>query len=154
MAEPVEPDAVGVRARVLPGGFVVSDDPTLVDLDAAWQFLKSEAYWGRDRTIDDLETQIANSWRVVGAYTDDAAAEQVGFCRAWSDGVRNAYLADVYVLGTHRRRGLGTALVRHMVDDGPGADFRWLLHTADAHELYARFGFDRPDRTLLERPAR
>ena len=148
------PDANGVRARALPGGFVVSDDPTLVDLDAAWQFLKSEAYWGRDRTIEDLETQIADAWRVVGVYTDDPAADQVGFCRAWSDGVRNAYLADVYVLGSHRGRGLGTALVRHMIDDGPGAHFRWLLHTADAHELYARFGFDRPDRTLLERPAR
>jgi GNAT superfamily N-acetyltransferase len=156
----VEPDAHGIRARVLPGGFVVSDDPTLVDLDAAWQFLKSEAYWGRDRSIDDLAAQIANSWRVVGVYElaegsgDAAAADQVGFCRAWSDGVRNAYLADVYVLGSHRGRGLGTAMVRHMVDDGPGAHFRWLLHTADAHDLYARFGFDRPDRTLLERPAR
>ena len=150
----VEPDADGVRARVLPGGFVVSDDPTLVDLDAAWQFLKSEAYWGRDRTIEDLEAQIANSWRVVGLYTDDADATQLGFCRAWSDGVRSAYLADVYVLGSHRGRGLGAALVRHMVDDGPGARFRWLLHTADAHELYARFGFDRPDRTFMERPSR
>ncbi len=150
----LEPDADGVRSRVLPGGFVVSDDPTLVDLDATWQFLKSEAYWGRDRTVEDLEAQIANAWRVVGVYTDDAAADQVGFCRAWSDGVRNAYLADVYVLGTHRGRGLGSALVQHMVDDGPGAHFRWLLHTADAHGLYARFGFDRPDRTLLERPFR
>jgi GNAT superfamily N-acetyltransferase len=148
-----EPDSDGVRARVLPGGFVVSDDPRLVDLDAVWQFLKSEAYWGRDRSLADLEAQIANAWRVVGVYTDDAAADQVGFARAWSDTVRNAYLADVYVLGSHRGRGLGTALVRHMVDDGPGADFRWLLHTADAHDLYARFGFDRPDRTLLERPA-
>ena len=148
------PDANGVRARSLPGGLVVSDDPTLVDLDAVWQFLKSEAYWGRDRTIEDLEAQIANAWRVVGIYTDDDAAEQIGFCRAWSDTVRNAYLADVYVLGTHRGRGLGSALVRHMVDDGPGADFQWLLHTADAHELYARFGFDRPDRTFLERPSR
>ena len=150
----LEPDANGIRARVLPGGFVVSDDPTLVDLDAVWQFLKSEAYWGRDRSLEDLETQIADSWRVVGVYTDDAAADQVGFCRAWSDGARNAYLADVYVLGSHRGRGLGSALIRHMVDDGPGAHFRWLLHTADAHDLYARFGFDRPDRTFLERPAR
>ena len=150
----VAPDAAGIRARDLPGGFVVSDDPTLVDLDAVWTFLKSEAYWGRDRTQDELEAQIANAWRVVGLYTADAATTQVGFCRAWSDGVRSAYLADVYVLGSHRGRGLGTALVRHMVDDGPGARFRWLLHTADAHDLYARFGFDRPDRTLLERPAR
>lgn len=150
----IAPDAHGIRARALPSGFVLSDDPALVDLDAVWQFLKSEAYWGRDRSLEDLETQIANAWRVVGVYTDDDAAGQVGFCRAWSDGVRNAYLADVYVLGTYRGRGLGTALVRHMIDDGPGASFRWLLHTADAHGLYARFGFDRPDRTLLERPSR
>lgn len=148
------PDADGVRTRVLPDGFVVSDDPTLVDLDAAWTFLKTEAYWGRDRTVEDLETQIANSWRVVGVYTDDDAKQQVGFCRAISDGVRLAYLADVYVLGSHRGRGLGTAMLRHMIDDGPGARFRWMLHTADAHELYARFGFERPDRTYLERPAR
>jgi GNAT superfamily N-acetyltransferase len=150
----IEPDADGIRTRRLDGGYLVSDDPTLVDLDAVWQFLKSEAYWGRDRTIDDLEAQIANSWRVVGVYTDDDAQDQLGFCRAWSDTVRNAYLADVYVLGSYRGRGLGSALVRHMVDDGPGADFRWLLHTADAHDLYSRFGFDRPDRTFLERPAR
>lgn len=41
-----------------------------------------------------------------------------------------------------------------MVDDGPGADFRWMLHTSDAHELYARAGFAPPDPTYLERPAR
>ena len=39
-----------------------------------------------------------------------------------------------------------------MVDDGPGADFRWMLHTADAHGLYERFGFAAPDPTYLERP--
>lgn len=150
----VEPDADGVRARPLPGGFVVSDDPRLVDLDALWHLLKTEAYWARDRTSDELEAQIANAWRVVGIYTDDDAAEQIGFARAFSDTVRMAYLADVIVRTSHRGRGLGKALVRHMVDDGPGARFRWMLHTADAHELYAGFGFERPDRTYLERPAR
>jgi hypothetical protein len=39
-----------------------------------------------------------------------------------------------------------------MIDHGPGAGFRWLLHTADAHGLYARFGFAPPDATFLERP--
>jgi hypothetical protein len=39
-----------------------------------------------------------------------------------------------------------------MVDDGPGAGFRWLLHTADAHGLYERFGFRPPAGDLLERP--
>jgi hypothetical protein len=41
-----------------------------------------------------------------------------------------------------------------MVEDGPGRDFRWLLHTADAHRLYGKFGFAPPDGTYLERPGR
>ena len=28
-----------------------------------------------------------------------------------------------------------------MIDNGPYAARRWLLHTRDAHELYRRFGF-------------
>jgi hypothetical protein len=40
-----------------------------------------------------------------------------------------------------------------MIDNGPGARFRWLLHTRDAHRLYERFGFAKPDETYLERPA-
>lgn len=38
-----------------------------------------------------------------------------------------------------------------MVEGGPGAEFRWLLRTADAHGLYAASGFCPPDATLLER---
>jgi hypothetical protein len=41
-----------------------------------------------------------------------------------------------------------------MVDEGPGAAFRWLLHTADAHDLYRSYGFTEPDVTMLERRAR
>ena len=65
-----------------------------------------------------------------------------------------AYLADVYVLPAARGHGLGRRIVADMIDDGPGRDFRWLLHTADARGLYEPFGFAAPDRTLLERPAR
>ena len=40
-----------------------------------------------------------------------------------------------------------------MIDDGPGAKFRWMLHTEDAHGLYRRFGFIEPSHTYLERAA-
>lgn len=76
----------------------------------------------------------------------------VGFARAVSDGVALAYLADVFVLPGHRGRGLGRRLVTVMIDEGPGGHYRWLLHTVDAHRLYAGFGFAAPDDTLLERP--
>lgn len=77
----------------------------------------------------------------------------VGFARAFADGV-SAYLADVYVLPAHRGAGLGKAIVRAMIDDGPGAEFRWMLHTADAHGLYRQFGFTEPDGRYMERPGR
>jgi GNAT superfamily N-acetyltransferase len=129
--------------------YELSDDPSRVDVEAAWGFLSTEAYWGRWRSRSDLERQIAGAWRVVGCYAEDGA--MVGFCRAISDGVALAYLADVYVLPDHRGAGLGRRMVQVMVEDGPGRDFRWLLHTADAHGLYAGFGFAAPDATLLER---
>ncbi len=134
-------------------GYEISDDPARVDRDAVWAFLSSEAYWARWRSRADVERQLDGAWRVVGAYVE-GTGELVGFARALSDGVALAYLADVYVADAHRGHGLGHALVAAAVDEGPGADFRWLLHTADAHELYAAHGFGPGDATFMERPAR
>jgi GNAT superfamily N-acetyltransferase len=131
--------------------YTFDDDAARVDADAAWAFLSRDAYWGRWRARADLDEQLRCAWRLVGCYA--AEGSMVGLARAVSDGVALAYLADVYVLPEHRGRGLGTELVRQMIELGPGRQFRWLLHTDDAHELYARFGFREPDGTLLERPA-
>jgi GNAT superfamily N-acetyltransferase len=132
--------------------YELDDASDRVDGDAVWAFLSQEAYWGRWRSRADVDRQIAGAWRVVGCYHRDDG--MVGFARAVSDGVALAYLADVFVVPTHRGRGLGRRLVTTMIEEGPGADFRWLLHTADAHDLYRRFGFVEPDHTLMERPAR
>jgi GNAT superfamily N-acetyltransferase len=136
-------------------GFELDDDPARIDADAAWAFLSSEAYWARWRSRSDFDRQLASSWRTVGAYAVGAGPERmVGFARAVSDGVALAYLADVYVLDEARGHGLGAGLVQLMIDEGPGAHFRWMLHTRDAHGLYERFGFAPPGAGLLERPAR
>lgn len=132
--------------------FECDDTVDRVDRDAVWAFLSSEAYWGRWRTRDQLNRQIDSAWRVVAAY-EKPGGRLVGFCRAFSDGVGSAYLADVFVLPDARGHGVGKALVRAMLDEeGPAANFRWMLHTEDAHELYRGFGFAAPDHTYLERP--
>lgn len=131
--------------------YEIDADPSRIDAEAAWQFLSTQAYWGRWRSREVFGTQLAGAWRLVGAY--HRHARMVGFARAVSDGVAMAYLADVYVLPEHRGRGLGAALVRTMIERGPGAGFRWMLHTSDAQKLYARFGFRPPDGTFLERPS-
>ncbi|SFA77561.1 Acetyltransferase (GNAT) family protein [Amycolatopsis marina] len=135
------------------GDHELDDDPARVDVDTLWAFLSTEPYWGRWRSREQVEAQLAAAWRVVGVY-ELSSGRMVGFARAFSDGVASAYLADVYIDRSARGHGLGVALVREMIDNGPGAGFRWMLHTDDAHELYSRFGFREPDRTYLERPSK
>lgn len=139
------------RVRTI-GGYEIDDDRERIDRDAVWEFLSTQAYWGRWREREHFEQQVVASWRLVGCYAPDGAT--VGFARAVSDGVALAYLGDVYVHPHHRGRGLGKAIVAEMVDAGPGRHFRWMLHTRDAHSLYAGFGFAEPGgSTVLERPA-
>ena len=131
------------------GDYELDDDPARIDPAAAVSFLTTEAYWGRWRGEPEIRRQIAAAWRVVGAYDQDG--DMVGFARAFGDG-GSAYLGDVYVLPAHRGAGLGKAIVAMMIEDGPGAGWRWMLHTSDAHGLYRQFGFAPPDGRYLERP--
>jgi GNAT superfamily N-acetyltransferase len=137
--------------RELPGGFELDDDRERIDVDAVHAFISGESYWGRGRSRELVERTLEGSLRVMGLYR---GADQVGFARAVSDGATMAYLADVYVLAPYRGRGLGVELVREIVDGGDLGEMHWLLHTADATELYARLGF-RPGPIrypLMERP--
>jgi len=140
----------GLPGTGSPVKYEIDDDPARVDADAAAAFLTTRAYWARWRDADFIKEQIGASWRVVAAY--DGAGAMVGFARAFSDGA-SAYLADVYVLPAHRGAGLGAAIVRAMVDEGAGPRLRWMLHTADAHGLYRRFGFAAPDVPGGRRPS-
>jgi GNAT superfamily N-acetyltransferase len=137
--------------RSLPGGYELDDDPGRVDVDAVHRYLAEESYWAAGRPRETVERLVREAARVVGVYR---GAEQVGFARAVSDGVAVSYLADVFVLPEHRGYGLGKELVREMVERGPYENVRWLLHTRDAHELYAQVGFGPPGERAMERPAR
>jgi len=136
------------------GAYELDDNRDRIDLDMVWEYLSTEAYWARWRTRDVFENQFRAAWRVMGAYERGSGA-QVGYARAFSDGFAAAYLADVFVLPAHRGQRLGIDLVRAMIEDGPGARFLWMLHTRDAHGLYARLGFaPREDGRYMERPIR
>jgi GNAT superfamily N-acetyltransferase len=135
--------------RELGDGYELDDDPDRIDVAEVHRYLSGESYWAFGRDYDTQERLVREASRVVGLYHD---GRQVGFCRAVDAfGLPAVYLADVYVLVDHRGRGLGVALVGEMVERGPFAGRAWFLHTLDAHELYRRFGFDRPDGRLMER---
>jgi GNAT superfamily N-acetyltransferase len=81
---------------------------------------------------------IANSL-CFGIHLGEA---QVGFARVVTDRATFADLADVHVLEAHRGQGLSRRLVE-TIQARPELQGlrRWLLATADAHGLYAQFGF-------------
>jgi GNAT superfamily N-acetyltransferase len=135
--------------RKLAGGYELDDDPARLDVPEIARFLSHESYWARGRPAEAIIRSIRAAARVLGLYR---SGRQVGFARVVSDGVAFAYLADVYVLAEHRGRGLGGELVREAIEGGPHGDLLWLLHTADAHGLYAKLGFGPPSERLLERP--
>ena len=137
--------------RSLSDGYELDDAKDRVDRVEVHRFLSQEAYWATGRARETQDRLIDEASRIVGLYHD---GEQIGFCRAFTDGLAVAYLADVYVRPEHRGRGLGEDLVREMIDNGPYAHVKWLLHTTDAHPLYRKFGFGEPSFRVLERPAR
>ena len=137
--------------RELADGFELDDERDRVDVEAVHRFLAEDSYWARGRPREVVERLVREAPRVVGLYQD---GRQLGFARVVTDGVAIAYLADVYVLPEARGRGLGVELVREAVEGGPFAHCRWILHTADAHGLYAKLGFSPPDDpSLMVRPS-
>jgi GNAT superfamily N-acetyltransferase len=134
--------------RPLGEGLELDDDRARVDRAEVHRFLSEESYWAAGRPREVQDRLIDDAARIVGLYDGD---RQVGFCRAATDGVSFVYLADVYVLPEYRGRGLGEELVREMVDRGPLAHLKWLLHTSDMHPLYRKLGFAEPTAKVMER---
>ena len=73
-----------------------------------------------------------------------------GFARVTSVRATVAYLGDVFILPAHRGKGLSKWLMESISAHPQLQGLRrWMLATADAHGLYAQFGF-----TPLKAPAR
>jgi len=88
------------------------------------------------RSADALRRSFEQSQHVAIARDEDHV---VGMARLLSDGVCNAYLLDVWTASTHRRRGIGSRLVRLLTEQVPGQHVG--LQTDDAHAFYASLGF-------------
>lgn len=82
---------------------------------------------------------LRNSSRVVVARDD--AGMVVGFVNALSDGVLAAYIPLLEVLPGHRHRGVGTELVRRLLEKLPGLYMVDVMCDDDVLPFYARLGF-------------
>lgn len=116
---------------------VVDTDPERLDVPLIHRFL-ADSYWARGIPREVVERSIRGSF-CFGLYE---GRRQIGFARVVTDRATFAYLADVFVVASHRGRGLAKKLLAAIFahPDLQGLR-RWILATRDAHALYEGFGF-------------
>ena len=122
------------------GKYSISTNPRRLDLDAIHGFL-SRSFWAEDIPKKLVAKSIRNSL-CFGVFH---GRDQVGFARVVTDRATYAYLCDVYILESHRGKGLSKRLIEVVMahPDLQGLR-RFQLVTRDAHGLYKRFGFRAP----------
>jgi GNAT superfamily N-acetyltransferase len=132
---PENPEVVFQRDR---GGFVVSTDRRRFDLNVIHDFL-TNCYWAKGISRETVARSIEHAL-CFGVY--DGSGAQVGFARVVSDFATVAYLGDVFVVETHRGRGLSKFMMESIMQHPALQGLRrWILLTRDAHGLYKQFGF-------------
>ena len=101
--------------------------------DAGWMAYASD--------IPGALRGLRGSLRVVTAWDDTAL---VGMARAIGDGETIVFVQDILVLGAYRRRGIGRALMRRLLDPFPAVRQIVLIceDTADTRGFYRACGFE------------
>jgi GNAT superfamily N-acetyltransferase len=127
------------------GDYTISTEKEKLDRGAIHEFLR-RSYWAGGIPREIVDRSIENSL-CFGLYEGERF---VGFARVISDNATFGYLSDVFVLESHRGRGLATWFMETILahPDLQGIR-RWMLATRDAHGLYRKVGF-----TELSKPER
>lgn len=117
--------------------YAISTDSSRFDIDLIHKFL-ANSYWAEGIPREIVERSIENSL-CFGIFDHD---QQVGFARVITDRATFAYLGDVFIIESHRGRGLSKQLMRAIMEHPELQGLRrWSLVTRDAHGLYEQFGF-------------
>ncbi len=98
-------------------------------------------WWEEGYTPDFIAPMLAGSFAVVGAYDGD---KLVGMGRAIADGASDAYIQDIVVLSSYRKRGIGAAIVRELIArlKAAGVDWIGLVASPGAAHFYRALGFE------------
>lgn len=120
-----------------------STDKALLDVVSIHHYISTQSYWGAGRTLQDVKTSIDHSM-CFGVYS---GTQQVAFARVVTDTVTFAYLQDVLVFPIYQKSGYSKVLLNSIFDHPQLQTVNWLLRTADAQGLYAKYGFSSQEAT-------
>ena len=106
-------------------------------------------YWADKRSMETIEKSVRNS--SCYGIRPESGGPLIGFARVISDYATSYYLCDVIIDPEYRGRGMGKALVSHIVSAPEYSGARGLLVTRDAHDLYRKYGFEVVNDRIMSR---
>ena len=77
------------------------------------KFLHRNAFWAKDRKINDLRKCLANSDVIISLWSLN---ELVGFGRALTDGIYRGVLWDIVIDQNHQGKGYGKIIINSLLD--------------------------------------
>lgn len=98
-----------------------------------------------EKPAEKLKIAFHNSMFKCFIFVDEQGEKPqlVGAGRALADGADCSYLCDIAVHPEHQGKGLGKAIVQHLVDASKGHRKIILYAAAGKEGLYSKFGFAR-----------
>ena len=81
-------------------------------LNKLQKLLDNNAFWAKNRTINDLKKCLSNSDVIVSLWVDN---EIVGFGRALTDGIFRGVLWDIVIDQNHQGKGFGKLIVKSLL---------------------------------------
>ncbi len=103
------------------------------------KLLDRNAFWAKNRTLNDLKKCLANSDVVVSLWVGN---EIVGFGRALTDEIYRGVLWDLVIDQNHQGKGFGTLIVRKILSSKKIKNTKKLyLMTTNKKLFYSQFDF-------------
>lgn len=107
------------------------------------ELYKSGGWWEKHYDPDGLDALIKGSFAFAIA-VDAATGHAIGMGRAISDGVSDAWLQDIVVLDDYRKRGIGRAITKKLLEYCQMKGLGWIGLVAEpgSKEFYEPLGFE------------
>ena len=103
------------------------------------KLLDSNAFWAKNRTINDQKKWLANSDVIISVWSGN---EIVGFGRALTDGIYRGVLWDIVIDQGHQGKGFGKLIVNNLLSSKKIQNTKKLyLMTTNKKLFYSQFNF-------------
>src|SRR3990167_4003862 len=120
--------------------YFISTDKSLLSTQRIWHLLK-ECFWSKNIPVEYV-IRFINYSLCFGVY-QNTDKELVGFGRIITDYTTYAYVCDIVIDPQHRKKGLGSALIKTIINYPKLQGLKtWSLRTTiEAKNIYEKFGF-------------